>query len=173
MSSEGRWDQAVTLLTVAIQAAGNHKLLYLRQRAACLAQLSLHEQAAADLDKVIQKHGDMESSSLEDRELWADDLCRRGSSLLLCSREEAALDDFIQALELHRDQAIQGIAAGPGRRRLAECFLQGALQHYGEQQLSKVWTMIECGLLLDGKNTELRRLRAKVKREMASPCIVN
>lgn len=173
MSSEGRWDQAVTLLTVAIQAAGNHKLLYLRQRAACLAQLSLHEQAAADLDKVIQKHGDMESSSLEDRELWADDLCRRGSSLLLCSREEAALDDFIQALELHRDQAIQGIAAGPGRRRLAECFLQGALQHYGEQQLSKVWTMIECGLFLDGKNTELRRLRAKVKREMASPCIVN
>uniref|UniRef100_A0A3P9IZM7 Tetratricopeptide repeat domain 34 n=2 Tax=Oryzias latipes TaxID=8090 RepID=A0A3P9IZM7_ORYLA len=174
VSSEGRWDQAVTLLTVAIQAAGNHKLLYLRQRAACLAQLSLHEQATDDLDRVIQKHGDMESSSLGDRELWADDLCRRGSSLLLCSREEAALDDFIQALELHRDQAIQGIAAGPGRRHLAECFLQGALQHYsGEQQLSKVWTMIECGLLLDSENTELRRLRTKVKREMASPCIVN
>ncbi|KAF6735427.1 Tetratricopeptide repeat protein 34 [Oryzias melastigma] len=173
LSSEARWDQAVPLLTVAVQAAGNHKLLYLRQRAACLAQLSLHEQAIADLDRIIQKHGGYDGSSSEDRKLWAYDLCNRGSSLLLCSKEEAALEDFIQALELHRDQAMQAIAAGPGRRRLAECFLRGALQHYGEQQLGKVWTMIECGLLLDSQSTELRRLRTKVKREVASPCNVN
>ncbi|XP_049920959.1 uncharacterized protein ttc34 [Epinephelus moara] len=173
VSSAGQWDQALTLLTVSVQAVGNHKLHYLRQRAACLAQLGLHERAIADLDRVIQKHNGSDSSCSEDPQVWAEDLCRRGRSLVLCSREAAALEDFTLALELHRNQTIQCVEAGLGRLRLAECFLRGALQHYGEQQLSKAWTLIECGLVVDSENTELRRLRAKVKREVASPCNVN
>lgn len=173
MSSSGQWDQALTLLTVAVQAVGNHRLQYLRQRAACLAQLGLHERAIADLDKVIQKHNGSESSCSDDCQVRAEDLCRRGRSLVLCSREGAALEDFSRALELHRNQALQCVEAGPGRLRLAECFLRGALQHYGEQQLNRAWSMIECGLVVDSENAELRRLRAKVKREVASPCNVN
>uniref|UniRef100_A0A8C9YEN3 Tetratricopeptide repeat domain 34 n=1 Tax=Sander lucioperca TaxID=283035 RepID=A0A8C9YEN3_SANLU len=173
VSSGGQWDQALTLLTVAVQAGGNYRLQYLRQRAACLAHLGLHERAIADLDRVIQKHNGSDSSCSDEHQLWAEDLCRRGRSLVLCSREGAALEDFTRALELHRNQAIQCVEAGLGRLRLAECFLRGALQHYGEQQLSKAWTMIECGLVVDSDNTELRRLRAKVKREVASPCNVN
>lgn len=173
MSSGGQWDQALALLTVALQAVSNHKLQYLRQRAACLTQLGLHERAIADLDRVIQKHSRPDSDSSDDPQVWAEDLCRRGRSLVLCSRESAALEDFTHALELHRDQAIQCVEAGLGRLRVAECFLRGALQHYGEQQLSKAWTLIECGLLVDSENTELRRLRARVKREVASPCNVN
>ncbi|XP_076019487.1 uncharacterized protein ttc34 [Genypterus blacodes] len=173
VSSGGHWDQALCLLTVAVKAAGTHKLQYLRQRAACLAQLGLHQRAAADLDRVIQKHGGSDSSGPDDPQVWAEDLCRRGRSLVLCSREGAALEDFTQALRLHRDHALQCMEAGLGRLRLADCFLRGALQHYGEQQLSKAWTLIECGLVVDCENTELRRLRAKVKREEASPCNVN
>ncbi|XP_078110841.1 uncharacterized protein ttc34 [Sander vitreus] len=173
VSSGGQWDQALTLLTVAVQAGGNYRLQYLRQRAACLAHLGLHERAIADLDRVIQKHNGSDSSCSDEPQVWAEDLCRRGRSLVLCSREGAALEDFTRALELHRNQAIQCVEAGLGRLRLAECFLRGALQHYGEQQLSKAWTMIECGLVVDSDNTELRRLRAKVKREVASPCNVN
>nr|XP_033484508.1 uncharacterized protein ttc34 [Epinephelus lanceolatus] len=173
VSSAGQWDQALTLLTVSVQAVGNHKLHYLRQRAACLAQLGLHERAIADLDRVIQKHNGSDSSCSEDPQVWAEDLCRRGRSLVLCSREAAALEDFTLALELHKNQTIQCVEAGLGRLRLAECFLRGALQHYGEQQFSKAWTLIECGLVVDCENTELRRLRAKVKREVASPCNVN
>ncbi|XP_035015625.2 tetratricopeptide repeat protein 34 [Hippoglossus stenolepis] len=172
VSSGGQWDQALTLLTVAVKAVGNHRLQYFRQRAACLAQLGLNERAIADLDIVIQKHGGSNSSRSDDQ-VWAEDLCRRGRCLVLCSREGAALKDFTQALELHRDQAIHCVEAGLGRLRLAECFLRGALQHYGEQQLSKAWTLIECGLAMDSENPELRRLRAKVKREVASPCNVN
>ncbi|KAE8293306.1 Tetratricopeptide repeat protein 34 [Larimichthys crocea] len=171
VASVGQWDQAVTLLTVAVQAVGNHRLQYLRQRAACLAQLGLHERAIADLDKVIQRHSD--SSCSDDPQIWVEDLCRRGRSLVLCSREGAALEDFTQALELHKNRAIQCVEAGLGRLRVAECFLRGALQHYGEQQLDKAWTLIECGLVVDSENTELRRLRARVKREVASPCNVN
>nr|XP_019944385.1 PREDICTED: tetratricopeptide repeat protein 34 [Paralichthys olivaceus] len=172
VSSGGQWDQALTLLTVAVKAVGNHRLQYFRQRAACLAQLGLHERAIADLDIVIQKHGGSNSSRSDDQ-VWAEDLCRRGRCLVLCSREGAALEDFSRALELHRDQAIHCVEGGLGRLRLAECFLRGALQHYGEQQLNQAWTLIECGLAVDSENPELRRLRAKVKREVASPCNVN
>lgn len=173
MSSGGHWDQALALLTVAVQAMGNHRLQYLRQRAACLSQLGLHERAIADLDRVIQKHSGSDSNCLDDPQVCVEDLCRRGRSLVLCSREGAALEDFTRALELHRNQAIKCVEAGLGRLRLAECFLRGALQHYGEQQLSKAWTLIECGLVVDGENAELRRLRVRVKREVASPCNVN
>ncbi|TNN87740.1 Tetratricopeptide repeat protein 34 [Liparis tanakae] len=173
VSSGGQWDQALTLLNVAVKAVGNHRDQYLRQRAACLAQLGLHERAIADLDRVIQKHKGPDSSCSDDSQVWAEDLCRRGRSRVLCSRERAALEDFSRALELHRNQAIRCVEAGLGRGRLAECFLRGALQHYGEQQLDGAWTMIECGLIVDNENTELRRLRSKVKREVASPCNVN
>jgi len=173
VSSGGQWDQALTLLNVAVKAVGNHRDQYLRQRAACLAQLGLHERAIADLDRVIQKHKGPDSSCSDDSQVWAEDLCRRGRSLVLCTRERAALEDFSRALELHRNQAIRCVEAGLGRVRLAECFLRGALQHYGEQQLNGAWTMIECGLIVDNENTELRRLRSKVKREAASPCNVN
>ncbi|XP_058500088.1 uncharacterized protein ttc34 [Solea solea] len=173
MSSGGHWDQALTLLTVAVTVAGDHRLHYLRQRAACLAQLGLHERAVTDLDTIIQKHSGSNSSCSYEHQVWAEDMCRRGRSLVLCSREAAALEDFTQALQLHREQALHCVETGLGRQRLGECFLRGALQHYGEQQLSKAWTFIECGLIVDGENTELRRLRAKVKREVASPCNVN
>ncbi|MEQ2310612.1 hypothetical protein AMECASPLE_010853 [Ameca splendens] len=173
LSSAGQWDQAITLLTVAVQAVGHHRLRYLRQRAACFAQLGLHERAIADLDRVIEKHSQPDPSCTDDPRICVEDMCRRGRSLVLCSREGAALEDFTQALGLHKEQALQCVEAGLGRQRLAECFMRGALQQYGEQQLNKAWTLIECGLVVDGENAELRRLRARVKRDVASPCNVN
>ncbi|MEQ2206965.1 hypothetical protein XENOCAPTIV_005416 [Xenoophorus captivus] len=173
LSSAGQWDQAITLLTIAVQAVGHHRLRYLRQRAACFAQLGLHERAIADLDRVIEKHSQPDPSCIDDPRICVEDMCRRGRSLVLCSREGAALEDFTQALGLHKEQALQCVEAGLGRQRLAECFMRGALQQYGEQQLNKAWTLIECGLVVDGENAELRRLRARVKRDVASPCNVN
>lgn len=158
---------------MAIQAAGDQQLQLLRQRAACLAQLGSHEQAVADLDTVIQRGMGCDASCPDELGTLVKDLCQRGNSLVHCSREAAALNDFAQALELHRARAEECVEASLGRLRLAECFLRGALQHYGQQQLRKTWSLIECGLMVDGDNVELRRLRAKVKREVASPCNVN
>uniref|UniRef100_A0A3B4FQP6 Tetratricopeptide repeat domain 34 n=1 Tax=Pundamilia nyererei TaxID=303518 RepID=A0A3B4FQP6_9CICH len=173
VSSCGQWKQALTLLTVAVQSGGSQRMEYLHQRAVCLAQLGLHERAISDLDRVIQKHDGPDYSCSDHPQVRVEDLCLRGRSLVLCSKEGPALEDFIRALELNREQAIKCVEAGLGKLPLAECFLRGALQHYGEQHLSKAWTLIECGLLLDSENTELRRLRAKVKREVANPCNVN
>lgn len=92
---------------------------------------------------------------------------------MLSSKEGLALEDLTKALRLHREQAVGCIEACLGRVRAAECFLKGALQQYGEQQLDKAWTLVECGLEVDGENAELRRLRTRVKREVAGPCNVN
>lgn len=173
LSSAGRSAQAVSLLTVAVQAAGSNRLWYLRKRAACLAQGGSHELAVADLDAVIQSRSGSPPPCSEELGAWVEDLCQRGSSLVFCSREPAALEDFSRALEAHRNRAIRCIDASLGRERLAECFLRGALQHYGAQQLSKTWTLVERGLLVDNENVELRRLRSKVKREAATSCSVN
>lgn len=171
--SSGHCHQAVKLLTVAIKATGNQQLQLIRQRAACFSQLGLHEQVVADLNTVIQKRTECDVSCSDELEVWVEDLCQRGNSLVHCSMEAAALDDFAQALALNRTRAEERVEAGLGRLRLAECFLRGALQHYAQQQMRKTWTLIECGLMVDSDNTELRRLRAKVKREVASPCNVN
>lgn len=154
---------------MAVQASSEPRLQYLRQRAACLTQLALHERAVADLDQVIQS----QSGGSEEPQVWAEDLCRRGRSLVLCSREGPALEDFTRALELHRGQALQCVEAGLGRPLLADCFLRVALQHYAEQQLSKAWSLTESGLVVDSEHAELRRLRARIKREVSSPCIVH
>ncbi|XP_041712835.1 uncharacterized protein ttc34 isoform X2 [Coregonus clupeaformis] len=177
VSASGHWEHALALLTVAVRAAAELRPQFLRQRAACLAQLDLHERAVADLDRVIQSHGGPSDTTVsgapEEPHVWAEDLCRRGRSLVLCSSEGPALDDFSRALELHRGQALQCVEAGLGRSRLAECFLRMALQHYREHQLSKAWRLTESGLLVDSEHMELRRLRTRVKREQCSPCIVH
>ncbi|KAL6482865.1 hypothetical protein MHYP_G00077370 [Metynnis hypsauchen] len=170
VSESGQWERALSLLTVAVQAVGGTKFQYLRQRAACLAHLGLHERAVSDLDQIIRSHS-LDSS--KEPAVLAEDLCRRGRSLLLCSRDELALHDFSQALELYPEQALLCVDAGPGRPRLAEVFLRFALQHYGEQQLDKAWYLIESGLKVDSSHTELRRLRARVKREVSGPCNVH
>ncbi|KAG7279895.1 hypothetical protein CRUP_016222 [Coryphaenoides rupestris] len=85
---------------------------------------------------VIRNHKEDEEDD-EERGGRAEDLCRRGRSLLLSSREGPALDDFSRALELHRGRAVRCAEAGVGRGPLAECFLRGALRRYGEQQLAR------------------------------------
>ncbi|XP_057219213.1 tetratricopeptide repeat protein 34 isoform X2 [Triplophysa rosa] len=170
VSQSGQWEHALALLTLAGRAVNDKKLRYLRQRAACLAHLGLHERAVSDLNKVIEGHS---YDNGEEHLIRTEDLCRRGRSLLLCSREESGLQDFSQALDLHEQQALLCVEAGPGRQRLAELFLRFALQHFGEQQLDKAWLLTENGLKVESDHAELRRLKARIKREVSGPCTVH
>ncbi len=170
VSESGQWEQALALLTLAVQAVNEMKLQYLRQRAACLAHLGLHERAVSDLNKVIQGHS---ADGREEQRVWAEDHCRRGRSLLLCSHEESGLQDFSQALDLHEEQSLLCVEAGLGTQCLAEMFLRFALQNYGQQKLDKAWLLTETGLKVDSGHVELRRLRARIKREVSGPCTVH
>ncbi|XP_073678775.1 uncharacterized protein ttc34 [Garra rufa] len=170
VSESGQWEQALALLTLAVQAVSEIKLQYIRQRAACLAHLGLHERAVSDLNKVIQGHN---ADVREEQRVWAEDLCRRGRSLLLCSQEESGLQDFSQALDMHEEQALLCIEAGLGTQRLAEMFLRVALQNYGQQKLDRAWVLTETGLKVDSGHAELRKLRSRIKREVSGPCTVH
>ncbi|XP_050951696.1 tetratricopeptide repeat protein 34 [Labeo rohita] len=170
VSESGQWEQALALLTLAVRAVTEMKLQYLRQRAACLAHLGLHERAVSDLNKVIQGHN---ADGREEQRVWAEDLCRRGRSHLLCSQEETGLQDFSQALDLHEEQALLCVEAGLGTQRLAEMFLRFALQNYGQQKLDRAWLLTETGLKVDSSHVELRKLRARIKREVSGPCTVH
>ncbi|XP_062872103.1 tetratricopeptide repeat protein 34 [Trichomycterus rosablanca] len=170
VSESGHWQHALALLTVAVQALGGTKLQHLRQRAACLAQLGLHERAVSDLDHVILCHNE---GNKEEAKVRAEDLCRRGRSSLLCSRDKVAVEDFSLALELHTEQALMCVEAGPGRQHMAELFLRFALQNYGEKQLDKAWCLTESGLKVDSNHAELRRLKARINREVSGSCIVH
>ncbi|ROL46122.1 Tetratricopeptide repeat protein 34 [Anabarilius grahami] len=170
VSEGGQWEDALALLTLAVRAVNEIKLQYLRQRAACLAHLGLHDRAVSDLSKVIQGHS---ADARGEPRVWAEDLCRRGRSLLLCSHEESGLQDISQALDLHEGQALLCVEAGLGTQRLAEKFLRFALQNYGEQKLDKAWLLTETGLKVDSGHIELRRLRARIKREVSGPCTVH
>nr|XP_023697214.1 tetratricopeptide repeat protein 34 [Paramormyrops kingsleyae] len=166
----GQWQRALELLTVAVRASGEGSLLYRRQRAACLARLGLHQRATSDLDLVV--HGHRERGG-KNPDMWAEDLCRRGRSLLLSSREEAGLRDFAEALEMHAEQALRCIEDGPGTEHLADCFLREALRRVTERQLGHAWRLTESGLMVDACHVGLRRLRARIKREAAGSCIVH
>lgn len=170
VSEGGQWEHALALLTLAVRAVNEMKLQYLRQRAACLAHLGLHDRAVSDLSKVIQGHS---ADANGEPRVWAEDLCRRGRSLLLCSHEESGLQDISQALDLHEGQALLCVEAGLGTQRLAETFLRFALQNYGEQKLDKAWLLTETGLKVDSGHVELRRLKARIKREVSGPCTVH
>lgn len=175
VSEKGQLECALPLHTVAVQAVDDLKLKsqFLRQRAACLAQLTLHERAVADMDKVIQGHAEYADATGAEHAVWAEDLCRRGHSLLLCSREQLAVEDFSQALGLHRSRVLQCVEAGMGRTRLAGHFLHAASRCYAEQQLREAWMLTEHGLQVESGHTELRRLRARIKQESSSSCIVH
>ncbi|XP_062396174.1 tetratricopeptide repeat protein 34 [Sardina pilchardus] len=181
-TEQGQWESALPLLTVAVRAVDELKPQYLRQRAACLAQLGLHERAVLDLDKVIRGHGaatgvvgvtEAGVARAAEHGLWAEDLCRRGHSLLLCSREQPAVEDFSRALGLHRSQTLECVEAGAGRARLARHFLHAASRCYAEQQLSEAWTLTQSGLQVDAGHAELRRLKARIKQESSTSCIVH
>uniref|UniRef100_A0A8C1J7K8 Tetratricopeptide repeat domain 34 n=1 Tax=Cyprinus carpio TaxID=7962 RepID=A0A8C1J7K8_CYPCA len=148
----GQWEQALALLTLAVRV---------------VSEMKLQARAASDLNKVIQGHN---ADGREEQMVWTEDLCRRGSSLLLCSHKESGLQDFSQALDLHEEQALLCVEAGLGTQRLAEMYLCFALQNYGQQKLKKAWLLTETGLKVDSSHVELCRLRARIKIVLFYQC---
>ncbi|XP_041130002.1 tetratricopeptide repeat protein 34 [Polyodon spathula] len=173
LSQPGQSKRRLGFLSLAVHAAAAggapvHPGYWglLRDRAHCLAGLGFHERAVSDLDRLIQNQGPSPH-----------DLCSRGHSLLLACRERPALRDYMRALDLAQPQALACVEAGPGRSCLAQCFHRGArpLEPPPGQRggLEEAWRLIEYGLLLDESNTELRKLRSRIKRETAGACIVH
>uniref|UniRef100_H3BI45 Tetratricopeptide repeat domain 34 n=2 Tax=Latimeria chalumnae TaxID=7897 RepID=H3BI45_LATCH len=165
LSKENQHEMAMNYYTLAILASIKN-LRYLRQRAMCLFNAKQYDRAIEDLNEVIKRHA---SNELK---VQVEDFCLRGYIQLCVSKEEAAIKDYIKAMELDEAQALSHVATRPGRPYLSYKFHQRALYHFEEQHYEAAWNLSEHGLVIDGNNNDLKKLKVKIKRE-ASGCIVH
>ncbi|NXD94337.1 TTC34 protein, partial [Chaetorhynchus papuensis] len=138
---------------------------YLRRRAACLTHLKKYQRALRDMEKVIQGHG---SNSPKTR---AGDHCCQGFLLLALAEEEAAVQHYMEALQLDEPLTLGTITTCPGRETLTKTFHKVAQNNLEKQRYEEAWKITDCGLKID-KSTELQKLRARLKRE-ASSCSIH
>ncbi|XP_074874080.1 tetratricopeptide repeat protein 34 [Carettochelys insculpta] len=157
--------KALRYYSLAVLTSSN-KPRYLRLRAACLNHLKEYGKALTDVEQVIQKHG---SHGLRTQ---IEDHCSKGHILLSLAEAEAAVKQYIKALQLEQSLALCSITSGPGREILAQTFHQIA-QHYFEiPRYEEAWKTVDYGLIIDKNNNELKKLKARIKRE-ASGCSVH
>ncbi|XP_053818875.1 tetratricopeptide repeat protein 34 [Vidua chalybeata] len=156
------------------QALGYHSLAvlasrdsprYLRRRAACLMHLKKYEKALKDMEKVIQGHG------CNSPKTQAGDHCCQGFLLLALAQEEAAVQHYMQALQLDEPLALGTITDCPGRESLTKTFHKIAQYNFEKQRYEEAWKITDYGLKID-KSSELQKLKARLKRE-ASSCSIH
>ncbi|XP_030918359.1 tetratricopeptide repeat protein 34 [Geospiza fortis] len=156
------------------QALGYHSLAvlasranprYLRHRAACLMRMKKYEKALKDMDKVIQGHG------CNSPKTQAGDHCCQGFLLLALAQEEAAVQHYMQALQLDEPLALGTITECPGRESLTKTFHKIAQYNFEKQRYEEAWKITDYGLKID-KSSELQKLKARLKRE-ASSCSIH
>ncbi|XP_041062932.1 tetratricopeptide repeat protein 34 [Carcharodon carcharias] len=158
-------EKALKYCTLAVLASKN-KAKYIRPRAICLTRLKQYERALKDLREIIKRNTSSNSPEL------VEDYCSAGHIQFLILKDEEACNNYIKALQLDQSVALTNISSRPGRVSLSQHFQRIAL-HYFEQQLyEEAWHLAEYGLIIDESNTELKKLRARIKRE-ASGCVVH
>ncbi|XP_075629595.1 tetratricopeptide repeat protein 34 [Balearica regulorum gibbericeps] len=158
------YEKALGYYTLAVLTSKDNPR-YLRQRAACLTHLKKYDKALKDMEKVIQKHG---CSSLKTR---VEDHCSKGHLLLSMAEEEAAVKQYIEALQLDESMALCSIMSGPGSEMLTKTFHKIAQRNFEMQHYEEAWKITDYGLKID-KNTELKKLKTRLKRE-ASNCSIH
>ncbi|XP_071431901.1 tetratricopeptide repeat protein 34 [Pithys albifrons albifrons] len=145
--------------------AGRASPRFLRRRATCLQLLGRYQRALGDMDRVIQAHS---CHSLRTR---VEDLCSKGHLLLALAREEAAVQQYMEALQLDHAVALGSITKCPGTEALTKTFHKIAQHNLEMQRYEEAWKITDCGLKIQ-KNTELQRLKTRLKRE-ASGCSIH
>ncbi|XP_051895462.1 tetratricopeptide repeat protein 34-like [Pristis pectinata] len=158
-------EKALKYYTLAVLASKN-KAKYIRLRAICLTRLKQYERALKDLHEVIKRSTNRNSSDL------VEDYCSMGHIQLLALRDEEACKNYIKALQLDESLALTNISSRPGQFNLSQHFQRSALCYFEQQLYEEAWKLTEYGLIIHESNTELKKLRTRIKRE-ASGCIVH
>ncbi|XP_067422754.1 tetratricopeptide repeat protein 34 [Emydura macquarii macquarii] len=159
------YEKALDYYSLAVLTSNNNPR-YLRQRAACLMHLKEYDKALKDMDKVIQKHG---SHSVRTQ---VEDHCSKGHILLSLLEAEAAVKQYIEALQLEQSLALCSISNGPGREILGQTFHQIAQCYFEIPRYEEAWKTVDYGLMIDKNNSELKKLKTRIKGE-ASGCSVH
>ncbi|XP_072833770.2 tetratricopeptide repeat protein 34 [Pogona vitticeps] len=156
--------KAMGYYSLAVLASnGNPRCLC--QRAACLSHLKEYRKALKDMDSVIQNHG---TNGLRTQ---VEDYCFQGHVFLSLSEEESAVKQYSKAFQLDESLALGNIPTGPERDKLSKAFLQTAQSYWAGSHYKEAWKVTEYGLKVDPNNHDLKKLKARMKRE-ASGCKV-
>lgn len=131
-------------------------------RARCFTRLRDMKRALEDMTVVMKETAKAPK---------AGDYCIRAHILLLDNKEREACQDYIKALKLDRDHASVQIHAKPGRNTLAKVFYRQALDEFSHHNYQECSDMCDYGLMIDDGNTDLRKLRARAKREI-NKCLI-
>ncbi|KAM5141506.1 tetratricopeptide repeat protein 34 [Mantella aurantiaca] len=162
---ETRHEKALEYFSLAVIASNNNPK-YLRLRASCLTCLGDYKGAVSDMDRAIQRH------SASDLRTQVEDFCFKGRVLLLDGEEEASCRQYMKAVSLDSAFALAAISDSPGRVRLAQIFSHTAHKYFEQKLFEESWKLTDCGLIIDENNQELKKLKARIKREV-SGCIVH
>ncbi|XP_018407793.1 PREDICTED: tetratricopeptide repeat protein 34 [Nanorana parkeri] len=162
---ENRHEKALEYFSLAVIASNNNPK-YLRLRASCLTHLGNYNGAVSDMDMAIQRH------SANDLRTQVEDFCFKGHVLLLEGEEEASCRQYVKAVSLDSTFALAAISDSPGRTRLVQIFSHTAHKYFEQKLFEESWKFTECGLIIDENSQELRKLKARIKRE-ASGCIMH
>ncbi|NXY42201.1 TTC34 protein, partial [Ceuthmochares aereus] len=160
LMKEHHYEKALGYYTLAI-LTGKDNPKYLRRRATCLTHLKKYDKALEDMEKVIQKHG---HNSLKTR---VEDHCSKGRLLLALVEEAAAVKQYIEALQLDESMALFSIMNGPGSEIVTKTFHKVAQYNFEMQHYEEAWKITDYGLKID-KNSELKKLKTRLKRESSS-----
>ncbi|OXB78128.1 UNVERIFIED_CONTAM: hypothetical protein H355_007270 [Colinus virginianus] len=159
------YKKALGYFTLAILTSKDNPR-YLRQRAACFMHLKKYDKALKDMEKVIEKHG---CNSLRTR---VQDHCSKGCLLLSVAEEEAAVKQYIEALQLDEPTALCSITNGSGSENLVKTFHKIAKSNLEMQHYEEAWKITDYGLKIDRNHPELKKLKTRLKRE-ASGCSIH
>ncbi|NWY68920.1 TTC34 protein, partial [Erithacus rubecula] len=157
-------EQALGYLSLAVLASRDSPR-HLRRRAACLMHLKKYDKALKDMERVTQGH------SSNSPKTQAGDHCCQGFLLLALAQEEAAVQHYMEALQLDEPLALGTITTCPGRESLTQTFHKIAQYNFEKQCYEEAWKITDYGLRID-KSSELQKLKARLKRE-ASSCSIH
>ncbi|GCB65451.1 hypothetical protein scyTo_0009960 [Scyliorhinus torazame] len=158
-------EKALRYYTLSVLASKN-KAKYVRPRAMCLTRLKQYERALKDLHEIIKRNTSSNSPEL------VEDYCSAGHIHFLILKDEEACNNYIKALQLDQSAALANISSRPGRLSLSQHFQRIALHSFEQQLYEEAWNLAEYGLIIDESNTDLKKLKARIKRE-ASGCVVH
>uniref|UniRef100_F6XGW2 Uncharacterized protein n=1 Tax=Ciona intestinalis TaxID=7719 RepID=F6XGW2_CIOIN len=160
--SVDKYAEARSYYSLSLLTDPSSKIDKLRRRSRCLLKMGENSKAIADISEVIKETATRPQ---------VNDYCVRGNLHLVTGKEFLACKDFMQAIELERHQAISLIHVKPGRTVLCSIFYQQAVEAFSKHDYQGCHDICEMGLVIDGDDIEMRKLRARAKREI-SKCIV-
>ncbi|CAK8698309.1 unnamed protein product [Clavelina lepadiformis] len=154
--------EARDLYTLSLLADSYSRAEKLRFRSRCHRKMGEIEKAIIDISEVIKENV---------RKPQAADYCARASLYLVEGKEFQTCRDYIKALQLDRTQSITLMHIKPGRNLLSTVFYRQALIAYSRHNYQECSDLCDFALLIDNGNIDMRKLRARAKREL-SKCVI-